>query len=218
MICHLILVLLEQQEPLKQETWTFNEPMKQNDFSSDKIENKPQYPSNQGFSSAMAATNTTVQSNPAAGSGYFNYTNSSQSIREQRKSEDGYNWRKYGQKQVKGSENPRSYYKCTHPNCSMKKKVERSLEGHITEIVYKGSHNHPKPQSTRRNNSQSIQPSSSCNNSDQSVVTLGHPQMEQVSIQEDSSASFGEEDLEQTSQTSYSGGDDDEYGPEAKRW
>ncbi|XP_012464729.1 WRKY transcription factor SUSIBA2 [Gossypium raimondii] len=66
-----------------------------------------------------------------------------------RTSEDGYNWRKYGQKQVKGSEYPRSYYKCTHPNCQVKKKVERSLDGQITEIIYKGAHNHPKPQPCR---------------------------------------------------------------------
>ncbi|GMJ11359.1 hypothetical protein HRI_004805100 [Hibiscus trionum] len=66
-----------------------------------------------------------------------------------RTSEDGYNWRKYGQKQVKGSEYPRSYYKCTHPNCPVKKKVERSLDGQITEIVYKGAHNHSKPQPCR---------------------------------------------------------------------
>lgn len=64
--------------------------------------------------------------------------------------EDGYNWRKYGQKQVKGSEYPRSYYKCTHQNCQVKKKVERSQEGHITEIIYKGAHNHPKPPPNRR--------------------------------------------------------------------
>ncbi|KAH7287439.1 hypothetical protein KP509_32G056300 [Ceratopteris richardii] len=70
-------------------------------------------------------------------------------VRE-RPSEDGYNWRKYGQKQVKGSEFPRSYYKCTHPNCSVKKKVERSHDGQVTEIVYKGEHDHPKPQSVRR--------------------------------------------------------------------
>ncbi|KAJ0978185.1 hypothetical protein J5N97_013659 [Dioscorea zingiberensis] len=63
-----------------------------------------------------------------------------------RSSYDGYNWRKYGQKQVKGSEYPRSYYKCTHPSCPVKKKVERSFDGHIVEIVYKGEHNHPKPQ------------------------------------------------------------------------
>ncbi|KAJ1416993.1 WRKY domain [Sesbania bispinosa] len=44
-------------------------------------------------------------------------------------SEDGYNWRKYGQKQLR----------------VVKKKVERSHEGHITEIIYKGAHNHPKP-------------------------------------------------------------------------
>ncbi|KAL5058626.1 hypothetical protein RYX36_030230 [Vicia faba] len=64
-------------------------------------------------------------------------------------SEDGYNWRKYGQKQVKGSEFPRSYYKCTQPSCQVKKKVERSHDGQITEIIYKGSHNHAKPHSNR---------------------------------------------------------------------
>lgn len=64
---------------------------------------------------------------------------------------DGYNWRKYGQKQVKGSEHPRSYYKCTHPRCPVKKNVERSVDGQIAEIVYKGEHNHPKPpQSLKR--------------------------------------------------------------------
>lgn len=66
-----------------------------------------------------------------------------------RPSEDGYNWRKYGQKHVKGSEYPRSYYKCTHPTCQVKKKVERSHDGQITEIIYK-AHNHPKPQPSRR--------------------------------------------------------------------
>eukprot|EP00252_Welwitschia_mirabilis_P022528 TRINITY_DN6114_c0_g1_i1.p1 TRINITY_DN6114_c0_g1~~TRINITY_DN6114_c0_g1_i1.p1 ORF type:complete len:606 (+),score=135.01 TRINITY_DN6114_c0_g1_i1:223-2040(+) len=64
--------------------------------------------------------------------------------------DDGYNWRKYGQKHVKGSVCPRSYYKCTHPGCQTKKKVERSPDGQVTEIVYKGMHNHPKPQPTRR--------------------------------------------------------------------
>ncbi|XP_020590547.1 WRKY transcription factor SUSIBA2-like isoform X1 [Phalaenopsis equestris] len=64
--------------------------------------------------------------------------------------EDGYNWRKYGQKHVKGSEFPRSYYKCTHPNCQMKKQLERSHDGQITDIIYKGRHDHPKPQASRR--------------------------------------------------------------------
>ncbi|XP_072977265.1 WRKY transcription factor SUSIBA2 isoform X4 [Typha angustifolia] len=64
--------------------------------------------------------------------------------------EDGYNWRKYGQKHVKGSENPRSYYKCTHPNCQVKKQLERSHDGQITEIIYRGRHDHPKPQPNRR--------------------------------------------------------------------
>ncbi|KAI4350167.1 hypothetical protein L6164_010676 [Bauhinia variegata] len=75
---------------------------------------------------------------------------SSHSMGLARTTEDGYNWRKYGQKQVKGSEYPRSYYKCTYPNCQVKKKVERSHDGQITEIIYKGAHNHAKPHPSRR--------------------------------------------------------------------
>ena len=61
--------------------------------------------------------------------------------------EDGYNWRKYGQKNVKGNEYIRSYYKCSYPNCQVKKQVERSQDGRITDITYLGKHDHPKPHS-----------------------------------------------------------------------
>ncbi|CAH9135836.1 unnamed protein product [Cuscuta epithymum] len=63
-------------------------------------------------------------------------------------SEDGYNWRKYGQKFVRGNEFIRSYYKCTHINCTAKRQVERSHGGHIAEIKYIGNHEHPKPQNS----------------------------------------------------------------------
>ncbi|XP_072970464.1 probable WRKY transcription factor 4 [Typha angustifolia] len=62
---------------------------------------------------------------------------------------DGYNWRKYGQKQVKSSENSRSYYRCTTSGCSVKKKVENCPDGRIVEIIYRGTHNHEPPQKTR---------------------------------------------------------------------
>ncbi|CAA2975776.1 probable WRKY transcription factor 3 [Olea europaea subsp. europaea] len=74
--------------------------------------------------------------------------------------EDGYNWRKYGQKQVKSSEYPRSYYRCTNSNCPVKKKVERSLEGQITEIIYKGQHNHQPPNKRGASNAQGSSESS----------------------------------------------------------
>ncbi|KAL6520416.1 hypothetical protein OROMI_032596 [Orobanche minor] len=69
---------------------------------------------------------------------------------------DGYNWRKYGQKHVKASECPRSYYKCTHINCLVKKKVERSFNGRVSEIVYKGQHNHDPPQNNKRRKDRSV--------------------------------------------------------------
>ncbi|KAL9241178.1 hypothetical protein vseg_015319 [Gypsophila vaccaria] len=61
-------------------------------------------------------------------------------------SEDGYNWRKYGQKNIKGNEYVRSYYRCSYPNCFVKKQVERSHDGRITDITYLGNHEHAKPQ------------------------------------------------------------------------
>ncbi|CAN6857116.1 unnamed protein product [Brassica oleracea] len=64
--------------------------------------------------------------------------------------DDGYNWRKYGQKQVKGSDFPRSYYKCTNPACPVKKKIERSVDGQVTKTIYKGQHNHEPPQNNKR--------------------------------------------------------------------
>ncbi|XP_052731778.1 WRKY transcription factor 55 isoform X3 [Vigna angularis] len=42
--------------------------------------------------------------------------------------EDGFTWRKYGQKEILGSKYPRSYYRCTHQKlyeCQAKKMVQR---------------------------------------------------------------------------------------------
>jgi len=57
--------------------------------------------------------------------------------------DDGYNWRKYGQKSVKGSPHPRSYYKCTFHNCPVKKQVEKFGESIVN--TYEGEHNHVAP-------------------------------------------------------------------------
>ncbi|XP_020583191.1 WRKY transcription factor WRKY24-like [Phalaenopsis equestris] len=131
-----------------------------------------------------------------------------QTLSDQRGTEDGYNWRKYGQKQVKGSENPRSYYKCTYPNCPSKKKVEKSLEGQITEIIYKGKHNHAKPMPTRRN--------TSCFGSEQ--VHLNSQMLDSTATTENSSASYGENDFHMNSMRTKSQGDGfDEDEPDWKK-
>ncbi|XP_011075656.2 probable WRKY transcription factor 57 isoform X1 [Sesamum indicum] len=57
--------------------------------------------------------------------------------------EDGYRWRKYGQKAVKNSPFPRSYYRCTNSKCTVKKRVERSYEDPSVVITtYEGQHCH----------------------------------------------------------------------------
>ncbi|GAA0171271.1 DNA-binding transcription factor [Lithospermum erythrorhizon] len=57
--------------------------------------------------------------------------------------DDGYKWRKYGQKTIKNSPNPRSYYRCTNPRCGAKKQVELSSQEPGTFIItYEGLHLH----------------------------------------------------------------------------
>ncbi|KAL5221019.1 hypothetical protein ABZP36_025732 [Zizania latifolia] len=64
--------------------------------------------------------------------------------------EDGYRWRKYGQKAVKNSPYPRSYYRCTTQKCPVKKRVERSYQDPAVVITtYEGKHTHPIPATLR---------------------------------------------------------------------
>nr|QFI57431.1 WRKY36 [Glycyrrhiza glabra] len=66
--------------------------------------------------------------------------------------EDGYRWRKYGQKAVKNSPYPRSYYRCTSQKCGVKKRVERSYQDpSIVMTTYEGQHNHHCPATLRGN-------------------------------------------------------------------
>ncbi|KAI9180511.1 hypothetical protein LWI28_005517 [Acer negundo] len=58
--------------------------------------------------------------------------------------DDGYCWRKYGQKDILGANFPRGYYRCTHRHaqgCLATKQVQRSDEDpSIFEVTYRGRH------------------------------------------------------------------------------
>ncbi|GMI67869.1 hypothetical protein HRI_000456200 [Hibiscus trionum] len=57
--------------------------------------------------------------------------------------DDGYKWRKYGQKVVKNTQHPRSYYRCTQDDCRVKKRVERLAEDpRMVITTYEGRHAH----------------------------------------------------------------------------
>ncbi|KAL8265399.1 hypothetical protein R6Q59_023529 [Mikania micrantha] len=58
---------------------------------------------------------------------------------------DGYNWRKYGQKQVKTPQGSRSYFKCTYNDCDAKKIESCDQYSSVTKIIYKGQHKHDPP-------------------------------------------------------------------------
>ncbi|XP_006285471.2 probable WRKY transcription factor 32 [Capsella rubella] len=64
---------------------------------------------------------------------------------------DGYRWRKYGQKMVKGNPHPRNYYRCTSAGCPVRKHIETAVENKTAVIItYKGVHNHDMPVPKKR--------------------------------------------------------------------
>lgn len=58
--------------------------------------------------------------------------------------DDGFSWRKYGQKDILGAKHPRGYYRCTLRHvqgCLATKQVQRSDEDpNIFEVTYRGRH------------------------------------------------------------------------------
>ncbi|KAF5741179.1 WRKY transcription factor 75 [Tripterygium wilfordii] len=66
--------------------------------------------------------------------------------------DDGYRWRKYGQKAVKNNKFPRSYYRCTHQGCNVKKQVQRLTKDEgVVVTTYEGMHSHPIEKSSHDN-------------------------------------------------------------------
>ncbi|GLJ15147.1 hypothetical protein SUGI_0247790 [Cryptomeria japonica] len=60
--------------------------------------------------------------------------------------DDGYKWRKYGEKSMDNCSMPRCYYKCSDKKCSVKKRVERKpFDDETLVITYEGIHHHPCP-------------------------------------------------------------------------
>ncbi|XP_027343167.1 probable WRKY transcription factor 75 [Abrus precatorius] len=58
--------------------------------------------------------------------------------------DDGYRWRKYGEKSVKNNKFPRSYYRCSYRGCNVKKQIQRSSKDEkIVVTSYEGMHTHP---------------------------------------------------------------------------
>ncbi|KAF7816180.1 WRKY transcription factor WRKY24-like [Senna tora] len=164
---------------------------KQDRFSSGKSEVKDEIASMQSYSVEIANVQT-------------NHNSGFQSESLSRVPNDGYNWRKYGQKQAKGNENSISYYKCTYINCQTKRKIVRSLDGKIIEIVYRGTHNHPEPQATMRNSSSASNPVTA-EIPDHAFASHGNGQMDSVAISESSSITMGDDDFVQSSQKNRSG-------------
>ncbi|CAH8360629.1 unnamed protein product [Eruca vesicaria subsp. sativa] len=97
---------------------------------------------------------------------------------EENNPDDGFRWRKYGQKVVHGNPNPRSYYKCTNTACTVKKHVERGAENvKFLLVTYDGIHEHDPPAARGSTSGQKSQDGSSTSqdHNNHRTVRLGRP-------------------------------------------
>ncbi|XWS50011.1 hypothetical protein CRYUN_Cryun12cG0051700 [Craigia yunnanensis] len=88
---------------------------------------------------------------------------------------DTWAWRKYGQKPIKGSPYPRSYYRCSSSKgCLARKQVERSCsDPRIFIITYTAEHSHGHP--TRRNSLAGINRNKSSSTVPKSLANKNEP-------------------------------------------
>ncbi|XP_075487781.1 putative WRKY transcription factor 40 isoform X2 [Primulina tabacum] len=79
----------------------------------------------------------------------FNYHEKGLSLKDHEVVKDGHQWRKYGQKVTRDNPSPRAYYKCSFaPICSVKKKVQRSVDDpSLLVVTYEGKHYHHRSSS-----------------------------------------------------------------------
>ncbi|KAF3545419.1 hypothetical protein DY000_02010645 [Brassica cretica] len=81
---------------------------------------------------------------------------------EENNLDDGYSWKKYGQRLIMGNQNTRSYYKCTFSGCDVKKHVERRADNAKSLVItYYGNHEHDAPVKRRKCYSLKKRPGSS---------------------------------------------------------
>ncbi|XP_047951537.1 probable WRKY transcription factor 41 [Salvia hispanica] len=57
--------------------------------------------------------------------------------------DDGYSWRKYGQKHILGAKYPREYYRCSlksSASCPARKQIQRLDDATMFKVTYRGRH------------------------------------------------------------------------------
>ncbi|XP_057726686.1 uncharacterized protein LOC130942028 [Arachis stenosperma] len=135
----------------------------------------------------------------AANDDYLNAFQWSNDDGKKQMQDDGYSWRKYEENPLKRRGNQISFYRCSHPNCKVKKKVERTIGGEIIHVNYKGTHAHrnckPKFPIKRNSSSESfysLLPSEPSHTKiiDQSLAFNGDGQLDHDTAPESSSLSI----------------------------